>query len=124
MSNPVIVQNSRFSGPITLRAAGTGSGAAWPAQCNAVATEVVQAMALIKAAWSVSNGGFYTVKRGGNTVLILSGSGQIEFDKAGTQLEKGGELSSNVVITLTRSAAAESSLVLKFHKRSDGAQYS
>jgi hypothetical protein len=79
------------------------------------AGEVVRSMNIVSAEWSIGNNAFWTVKRGANTVLVLS-DGQHVFDMSDSRLidMEGGNPSANIVITKTGSGP--STLILKVHK--------
>jgi hypothetical protein len=95
-------------GYISLNSATAGIGA------NS-AGEVVRSMNIVSAEWSIGNNAFWTIKRGGNTVLVLS-DGQHVFDMSDSRLidMEGGNPSSNIVVTKTGSGP--STLILKVHK--------
>jgi hypothetical protein len=81
------------------------------------AGETVTRMNIVSAEWSIGNNAYWTVKRGANTVLVLS-DGQHYMDFSDSRLidNYGGEPQANVVITKTGSGP--STLVLKLHKTS------
>ena len=92
-----------------------------PASSNQVvgantALETVNEMFITDVFYATSNGVTYTVKRGANTVLQVSGAGDFHFAERGVTLEVGGESAANCVIVKTGSGVA--SLVIKLHKRS------
>jgi len=80
------------------------------------AGETVSEMFISSVSWSAANNVVYTVARGANTVLNLSGSGHFNFQKEGVILETGGESAANCIIT--KNGAGVTSLVIKLHKRS------
>ena len=87
--------------------------------------EVVRSMNIISAEWSAGNGAYWTVKRGANTVLVLS-EGQDVFDFSDSRLidNYGGEPQANVVVT--KVGSGPTTLILKLHKQSaiaGGSQY-
>jgi hypothetical protein len=89
------------------------------------AGEVVNTMNIISAEWSIGNNAFWTIKRGANTVLVLS-DGQHVFDMSDNRLVdmEGGNPSANIVVTKTGSGP--STLILKVHKTvsiAGGSQY-
>jgi hypothetical protein len=79
------------------------------------AGETVRSMNIISAEWSIGNNAYWTVKRGANTVLVLS-DGQHVFDMSDSRLidMEGGNPSANIVVTKTGSGP--STLILKVHK--------
>lgn len=79
------------------------------------AGETVTRMNIVSAEWSIGNNAYWTVKRGANTVLVLS-DGQHYMDFSDSRLidNYGGEPQANVVITKTGSGP--SMLTLKLHK--------
>jgi len=88
------------------------------------AGETVNEMWISTVMVAAANAVTYTVKRGGNTVLQLSGVATFKYQDAGIQLETGGESAANVVVT--KNGAGVASLVVKLHKRTSvtgGSQY-
>jgi hypothetical protein len=79
------------------------------------AGETVQEMLISVISWSTTNGAYYTVKRGANTVLNLATVGTFDFQASGMAIETGGEAAANVVVTKT--GTGPSSLTIKLHKR-------
>jgi hypothetical protein len=79
------------------------------------AGETVTSMNIVSAEWSIGNNAYWTIKRGANTVIVLT-DGQHCFDFSDSRLidNYGGEPQSNVVITKT--GAGPSHLTLKIHK--------
>ena len=79
------------------------------------AGETVTRMNIVSAEWAIGNNAYWTIKRGANTVLVLS-DGQHVFDMSDSRLidNYGGEPQANVVITKT--GAGPSTLILKIHK--------
>ena len=98
------------SGAVRLNAAPAVNGA------NSIG-EVVQSMNISSMAWSTSNGAYFTVARGANTVAVLSGPGPIQdYQAAGFYIDsEGGNPQANVVIT--KVGAGPSWMVMKIHKR-------
>lgn len=80
------------------------------------AGETVEALNIISAMVNVSNGAFFTVQRGANTVLVLSSDDDIDLSDGRLIDNMGGEPQANVVVTKT--GAGPSTLILKLHKRS------
>jgi hypothetical protein len=79
------------------------------------AGETVTRMNIVSAEWSIGNNAHWTVKRGANTVLVLS-DGQHVMDLSDSRLidNYGGEPQANLVVTKT--GAGPSTLILKLHK--------
>jgi len=99
----------------------TTGGFVAPSSTNAVvaansAGETVSEMLISSVSFSAANNVVYTVSRGANTVLNLSGTGHFNFQKEGVILETGGESAANCVVTKIGSGVT--SLVIKLHKRS------
>lgn len=89
------------------------------------AGETVTRMNIVSAEWSIGNNAFWTIKRGANTVIVLS-DGQHCFDFSDSRLidNYGGEPQANLVVTKTGSGPSH--LTLKIHKTttiSGGSQY-
>lgn len=81
------------------------------------AGETVVAMTITEAYWSCSNGTYFTVKRGANTVFNYALSGFHDYQAQGLKIDNvGGNPTSNVVVT--KVGSGDCSLVLKLHKRS------
>ena len=80
------------------------------------AGETVASMNIVSAAWATSNGAFFTVTRGANTVLVLGGTAPGDFDLQDGRIidNMGGEPQANLVVTKTGSGP--STLILKLHK--------
>jgi hypothetical protein len=79
------------------------------------AGETVTRLNIISAEWSIGNNAYWEVKRGSNTVLLLT-DGQHAFDLSDSRLIDNGiaEATSNVVITKVGSGPG--TLILKLHK--------
>jgi hypothetical protein len=82
------------------------------------AGEVVDSMNIVSVAWSASNNAWFRVTRGGNTVLVLGGTGQGEWELQDGRIidNMGGEPQANVVVTKT--GAGPTTLIIKLHKQS------
>ena len=84
------------------------------------AGEVVNEMVISDVYYGIggANNVQFTIKRGADTVLVLSGpgSGRFDFQGAGITLETGGESAANCVVT--RSGTGAASVVIQLHKRS------
>jgi len=116
-SSGYVVLRFVSSGGLRLNANSSFSGA------NAVG-EVVQSMNIVGIFYSCGNNVVWTVKRGGNTVLQLSGADSANFQEGILPDTLGGEPQANV--TVTKVGAGHSVLLLKLHKRSavtGGASY-
>jgi hypothetical protein len=69
----------------------------------ATGSEVITGGSITQAWWGVANGGYWEVKRGSSTVLILTESGYADYAGAGVSLVANS--TGNVVITLNGSNA-------------------
>jgi hypothetical protein len=61
-----------------------------------------------------ANNIYFTIKRGANTVLVLSGQDYFDLSDSRIIDNMGGEPQANVVVTKT--GAGPSTLILKLHK--------
>lgn len=79
------------------------------------AGETVTSMNIVSAEWSIGNNAYWTIKRGANTVIVLT-DGQHVFDFSDSRLidNYGGEPQANLVVTKTGSGPSH--LTLKLHK--------
>ena len=106
------------TGHITLNTVGAVLGA------NAIG-ETVQNMHISHMWWNCSNGCYFTVRRGANTVAILSSGDDFDAQERGVYLDNlGGEATSNVQVIKT--GTGPSMVVMKLHKQSAitaGTQY-
>jgi hypothetical protein len=66
---------------------------------NADGDGTLTGLSLKKVVHSASTGR-WTVSRGGNTISVLSGSGEVEYDSMGLSWVSGGDEQANVVFTL------------------------
>jgi hypothetical protein len=84
------------------------------------AGEVVNEMLISDVYYGIggANNVQFTIKRGTDTVLVLSGpgSGRFDFQAAGLTIESGSESTANLVVT--RSGTGPATVVIKLHKRS------
>ena len=128
MSNGITNKHTK-AGWVTARFTETGNVALMHSDpllgANAHANEIVTALNIISAEWSVADDTHFTISRGANTVLILT-SGQHCMDFSDSRLIDtiNGEPTSNVAVTLV--GAGVGSLVLKLHKKttiSGGSSY-
>jgi hypothetical protein len=117
MAQNVITNKNRKNGYVTIN---VGSGGAWYLNnsnvtlgCNA-AGEVVQSMNIVGLALSSGNGVFYTIKRGANTIAVMSGNDDWELNDGRLIDTTGGEPQANLVITKT--GAGPATLIVKLHK--------
>lgn len=119
MPQNIITNKNGKNGFITIN---IGSGGAWylnhpTATLGAnAAGEVVQAMHITDILCSTSNGAFYTIKRGANTIAVVGGNDAWELIDGKLIDTAGGEPQANVVVTKTGSG--QSTMILKLHKRS------
>jgi len=65
--------------------------------------------------WSVSSGNTWTVSRGGNTIAVLTGSGNHDYQGSGFSVASGGDEQANVVFTKT---GGTGTIMLKLGKQS------
>lgn len=91
---------------------------------NAVG-ETVQNMHISHMWWNCSNGCYFTVKRGANTVAVLSSGDDFDAQERGIYLDNlGAESVANVQVIKT--GTGPSMVVMKIHKQSAiaaGTQY-
>lgn len=80
------------------------------------AGEIVNRMNIVSAECSTGNNVFFTVKRGANTVLVISGDGDFDLSDGRCVDNMGGEPQANLVVTKTGSGP--STLIIKLHKQS------
>ncbi|MDP7365835.1 MAG: hypothetical protein QGH83_01035 [Candidatus Pacebacteria bacterium] len=113
MSSQHIVDKNIKGGYVTLRFNNTGSS--WLHEANGVG-ETVNSMKLSNVLWSANQSGTWTIQRGANVVLTLTGSGRWDLHQEPIVVENAGEQVSNVVCSM--SANANGCLILKFHKSS------
>ena len=126
--------SNQLSGPVggakyvTIHSDRTGSirltGVdASPHLVAATTGETPTKMHISKVIWGTANNtasapATWTLARGANTVMILTGSGVMDFQEEGVRLESGGDEISNCVFTL---AGGTGTIAIKFAK-SSGAQ--
>jgi hypothetical protein len=113
-----IVAKFHASGYISLNSSTQFVGA------NTSSAETVRSMNLTEARYVTANGVYFTVARGGNTILVLSGDGTMDFDSNGYIDNTGGEASANCVVT--KVGTGPSTCILTFRKLSSitgGSQY-
>jgi len=80
----------------------------------ATAGETVNSMAISEIIWSVDAAQKWTVTRGGNTVAILAGSGQHDYQGSGMRLEEtNSQLTANCNVALS---GGDGYIVVKLHK--------
>ena len=114
-----ITNKNQKNGYITIN---VGTGGAF--YCNHptetlganAAGETVEAMNIVSLLVSSSNGVYYTIKRGANTVAVVSGNDDWELNDGRLVDTAGGEPQANVVVTKT--GAGPGTSILKLHKRS------
>jgi len=70
---------------------------------NANGDGTLTGLSLKKVVHSAANG-TWTVSRGGNTISVLVGSGDVEYDTMGLSWVSGGDEQANVVFTLSAGA--------------------
>ena len=117
MAQRISNNQNGVNGYVTVVSDATGyvnlNGGTYPANG---AGETINSMSIAKVAFGASGTNSWTVKRGGNTVAVLAGSGSIDYQELGVGLESGGDFQANVVFTLSGGTGA---LALKIHKKSD-----
>lgn len=106
-----VVAKFNASGGIKLNATDTAN--IWGANS---AGETVTRMNIISAEWSIGNNAYWTVKRGSNTILVLS-DGQHYMDFSDSRLLDNGTAEATSNVTVTKSGAGPSTLILKLHKQ-------
>jgi len=80
------------------------------------AGETVAEMSISEVMWSVNGTNRWTVTRGANTVAVLSGSGNHDYQSSGMSLEHYlGDRQANVIFALS---GGTGTVVAKFHKKS------
>jgi|13_taG_2_1085334.scaffolds.fasta_scaffold30847_2 adenosylcobinamide amidohydrolase len=108
---PITVNQKKASGYVVLRATGTET-----VNLVTVATagETVNSMAISEILWSVDAAEKWTVTRGSDTVAVLAGSGQHDYQGSGTRLEEtNNQLAANCNVTLSGGTGY---IVVKLHK--------
>jgi hypothetical protein len=80
----------------------------------AAAGETVVGMTIADIVWSLAGAGTWTLTRDGNTLIVLNGSGQLNFADNQLRLETTAEELESLVYTLSGTG----SIIIKFHKRS------
>jgi len=89
------------------------NGGTFPANA---AGETVEEMHISKVTYGTGANTHWVVKRGGNTVAVLNGTGVIDFQEERIRVEGGGDAISNLVFTKT--GASDAHLAIKLHKKS------
>jgi len=108
---PITVNQKKASGYVVFRATGNET-----VNLLTVATagETVNSMAISEIIWSVDAAQKWTVTRGGNTVAILAGSGQHDYQGSGMRLEEtNSQLTANCNVALS---GGDGYIVVKLHK--------
>ena len=119
MPAPVVSRGTK-GGYLTIRTDKSGFIAANTTQIVGANTpgETVTAMTLSSAYYGSTGANValmgWTVARGANTILQVSGTGFQKFQEGGIVLESATDASANVVFT--KVGAGPAFLVLKFHK--------
>ena len=105
-----VIAKFNASGGIKLNATDTVN--IWGA--NSVG-ETVTRLNIISAEWSIGNNAYWTVKRGSNTVLVLS-DGQHVFDLSDSRLVDNGTAEATSNVSVIKTGSGPSTLILKLHK--------
>jgi hypothetical protein len=79
------------------------------------AGEILTDLTIREIFWSVSAGESWTVQRGGNTIAVLSGSGNHDYQGSGFAVASGGDDQANVVFT---KSGGTGTVMLKLGKQS------
>jgi hypothetical protein len=108
-----VIAKFNASGGIKLNALDTATGIPiWGA--NSVG-ETVTRLNIISAEWSIGNNAYWTVKRGANTVLVLT-DGQHVFDLSDSRLIDNGTKEATSNVSVIKTGLGPSTLILKLHK--------
>ena len=117
---PIVTKSHKPGGYVVFRTTSTDgfdmnfAGGGVPAANNP--GETVTEMRISEVLWSVKGAQTWTVTRGGNTVLVLSGSGHHDYQRNGIRLEAShGDLIANVHCVLS---SGDGTIILKMHKSS------
>jgi secreted protein with Ig-like and vWFA domain len=70
---------------------------------------------IVSAEWSIGNNAYWEVKRGSNTVLLLT-DGQHVFDMSDSRLIDNGEAEATSNVVITKVGSGPGTLILKLHK--------
>jgi|TARA_B100001964_G_C14137343_1_gene555760 hypothetical protein len=108
-----VINKGNKGGYVTYRFNNTGQS--WFHEAN-VAGETVNSMHISNVIWSANNSGTWTIQRGANVVLTLTGTGRWDLYQEPIVLENAGEQVSNLVCTM--SPNANGCLILRMHKSS------
>ena len=111
----ITVKQNKPGGIVVVRDTATGflSLNSATAGANAI-NEDVQEMYITGIKWNVSGTETWTIKRGANTIAILSGSGSHNYDDDQMRLEEGiASATSNVVYT---KSGGTGTILIKMHK--------
>ncbi len=79
------------------------------------AGETVTRLNIVSAEWSIGNNAYWEVKRGSNTVLLLT-DGQHVFDMSDSRLIDNGEAEATSNVVITKVGSGPGTLILKLHK--------
>jgi hypothetical protein len=108
-----VIAKFNASGGIKLNALDTATGIPiWGA--NSVG-ETVTRLNIISAEWSIGNNAWWVVKRGANTVLVLT-DGQHVFDLSDSRLIDNGTKEATSNVSVIKTGSGPSTLILKLHK--------
>jgi len=109
IKNGYVTININAGSSFFLNTSTAGKGANGPG-------EVVQTMNIVDIKYAIGNNAYYTIKRGANTVAVLSGNDNWALNDGMLIDTSGGEPSANLVVTKT--GASPSTMLIKLHKRS------
>ena len=115
---PITTKSNKPGGYVVLRATGSDgfklNHATLPSANNA--GETVSEMRISEIMWSLAASQTWTVTRGANTMLVLSGNGHHDYQGNGIKLEVSkGDVTANVHCALS---GGTGSIILKMHKSS------
>jgi hypothetical protein len=79
------------------------------------AGETVTRLNIVSAEWSIGNNAYWEVKRGSNTVLLLT-DGQHVFDMSDSRLIDNGDAEATSNVVITKVGSGPGTLILKLHK--------
>jgi len=105
-----VIAKFNASGGIKLNATDTVN--IWGA--NSIG-ETVTRLNIISAEWSIGNNAYWTIKRGSNTILVLS-DGQHVFDLSDSRLVDNGTAEATSNVSVIKTGSGPSTLILKLHK--------
>jgi len=105
---PITTNQNKPGGYVVLRATANDTINLATA---ATAGETVNSMAISRIIWAVDGSNYWTVSRGSDTVAILTGSGDSDYQ--GMRLETDAQLTANCNVALS---AGNGYVVVQLHK--------